>query len=148
MVTTIRSFRSNDKEDLINIFRMNIPKYFAEHELQKFDEYLDEHPSTYLVIINDDIIVGSAGYLVEQVRNEAQITWIFIHPLFHGKGLGKKLVLRCIELINEGGKNRKITVRTSQHACKFFEKFGMETIKTIDNYWGSGLHLYYMVKSI
>jgi hypothetical protein len=33
-------------------------------------------------------------------------------------------------------------VRTSQHSWGFFEKLGFGLVKTEDNHWGPGLHLF------
>ena len=39
----IRPFNFTDKDQLIDIFRLNVPKYFAPEEVHDFEQYLNDH---------------------------------------------------------------------------------------------------------
>ena len=140
----IRSYKPEDKERLLEIFRLNIPKYFDKTELNDFIEYLEENPETYLTIEVDSKIVGGIGYYVNENDKSGRITWIFFDPKYSGQGLGKKSVEYCLKLLSEDDRVNKFTVSTSQLAYKFFEKFGYKTIRAEKDYWGIGLDLYEM----
>jgi ribosomal protein S18 acetylase RimI-like enzyme len=43
---------------------------------------------------------------------------------------------------------KKLVVRTSQLAYKFFERLGYHLIRTEKDYWGKGLDLYLMEQVI
>ena len=137
---SIRPFLPKDLSELHSIFLLNVPKYFAAHEINDLNEYLTEHASTYYVIVDDSRIVGACGYHLSGDR-QARISWNFVHAAYHGRGLGTQLVSFCITEIRKRGEIRQIEVWTSQLAQNFFAKFGFHCIENRDNYWGKGLHL-------
>lgn len=140
----IRPFKTSDKEHLIEIFKLNTPKYFDTNELGDFEKYLTHHCETYLTIESDNKIVGGAGYYVNMTDNSGRITWIFFHPNSSGFGLGKQAVEHCLTILKSNPSVEKLIVTTSQLAYKFFEKFGYKLIQTEKDYWGQGLDLYLM----
>ncbi|GGI56150.1 GNAT family N-acetyltransferase [Winogradskyella haliclonae] len=142
----IRPYIPEDKESLLKIFKLNIPKYFDTNELNDFKEYLEKKSNTYLTIELDSKIVGGTGYYVNGNDKSGRITWIFFDPNYSGQGLGKQSVEYCLKLLREDSRVEKFIVTTSQLAYKFFEKFGYEIIRVEKNYWGKGLDLYEMEK--
>ncbi len=50
----------------------------------------------------------------------------------------------CHQIMIDQLQVKKISVKTSQLAFGFFEKFGYRTIRVEQNYWGLGLDLYEM----
>jgi len=105
---------------------------------------LNDHWKNYIVIEKEGELLGGTGYQMSPVGAEAQISWIFVHPDYAGKGLGKKMVRHCLQLFRSQNRIRIVTVRTSQWAYKFFEKFGFVTIRKEHDYWAKGLDLYEM----
>lgn len=149
LIPVIRPYTALDKGFLIEIFKKNIPEYFAAEELSDFIAYLDTYASTYLSIIYEDRVVGGLGYEVRHSDSSGRINWIFIHPEFKGKGLGSEAVEHCIELlINNDNQVKTLIVRTSQYAFKFFERHGFKLKDIQQNYWSEGLHLYLMQREI
>jgi len=144
----IRPYQSSDKKELVAIFKLNTPKYFDTMEVNDFEAYLIDHAETYLTIEYENKIVGGAGYQITDNNTVGRITWIFFHPDSAGLGLGKECVNYCLEVFKKNSTVRKLVVTTSQLAYKFFEKFGLTLIKTEKDYWGKGLDLYLMEKSL
>jgi N-acetylglutamate synthase-like GNAT family acetyltransferase len=142
----IRPYKPNDKESLLEIFRLNTPKYFDKNELNDFEEYLEEKSETYLTIEVDNNIVGGTGYYINENDKSGRITWIFFDPNYYGIGLGKQSVEYCLELLSKNERVEKFIVTTSQLAYKFFEKFGYSINRIEKNHWGDGLDLYEMEK--
>ncbi|NLU91490.1 GNAT family N-acetyltransferase [Chitinophaga sp. Ak27] len=140
----IRPFKPIDEDTLIDIFQLNVPRYFDPKEIEDFRQYLARHSDTYLTIEHDGKIVGGAGYYINTIHHSGSITWIFFHPDVAGRGLGKEVVAYCMKIFNADPGIKKLVVTTSQLAWKFFEKCGYQLIRTEKDYWGKGLDLYLM----
>ncbi|WP_299898627.1 GNAT family N-acetyltransferase [uncultured Aquimarina sp.] len=140
----IRPYTSNDKKELVEVLILNTPKYFDRKEIQDFKKYLAVYESTYFTITSGNKIIGGVGCNYLEKRRVGEITWIFFHPEFAGKGFGNKAVTHCLSILKSNSEIQKVTVRTSQLAYGFFEKFGFITKKTAKDYWGLGLDLYEM----
>lgn len=137
----LRPYQLEDKEELLNIFRLNIPQYFAPSELRDFDSYLDEYADTYFSVLQDGRIVGGVGYVNNTEKERGEITWIFFHPEVTGRGLGTMAVSRCLDILGNLPGVEKFGVRTSQLAYEFFGKLGFRIIYSEKDYWGAGLDL-------
>src|SRR5690554_4517448 len=142
----IRPFKPADKSELLKIFRLNTPKYFDESEIDDFEKYLAQKANTYLTVEVDNHAVGGIGHEVIPDDNSGRITWMFLHPDYIGKGIGKQAVAHCLQILSTDKRVEKFVVRTSQLAYKFVEKFGFEIKRTEKDYWGKGLDLYEMEK--
>lgn len=140
----IRPYKPIDKERLLEIFKLNTPKYFDKKEVKDFEDYLEQKGETYLTLEIDNKIVGGAGYYVNKDDNSGSITWIFFDPIYSSQGLGKQVVDYCLGLLGKEKNVAKFVVTTSQLAFKFFEKFGFGVNRIEKDYWGVGLDLYVM----
>ncbi len=140
----IRPYKTTDEKRLLEIFTLNIPKYFAPNEIIDYKKYLQQYNSTYFTIEHQDNIVGGIGYYVKESDKSGRITWIFFDPNYSGQGLGKKAVEHCLQILKSSPKVEKLVVSTSQLAYQFFKKFDYTLVKTEKDYWGKGLDLYLM----
>jgi len=140
----IRKYNQKDRPELIEIFKLNTPKYFDSNEVKDFEEYLDQNADTYLTIEIENRIAGGTGYQITDNYTIGRITWIFFHPDFSGLGLGRQSVEYCLNIFKTNPSIKKLVVTTSQLAYKFFEKFGYKLTYTEKDYWGKGLDLYTM----
>lgn len=136
------------KSKLIDVFKANVPEFFAIHELNELEDYLEHHFENYFVIEENETIVGGFGYEIREEDNSGRINWIFIHPQFKGKGLGKEAVLFCIKELKKHRLIKKLIVRTSQFAYPFFKNLGYQLIHTEKDYWAKGLDLYLMEQKL
>lgn len=144
----IRPFKISDKKQLIEIFTLNTPKYFAPKEIHDFEDYLEQQSETYFTIEHQNEIVGGIGYYIKESDKSGRITWIFFHPNYSGYGLGTKAVEHCLNIIKRNSRVEKLVVTTSQFAYNFFAKFGYDLVKTEKDHWGKGLDLYLMERSV
>lgn len=137
-------YTPKDKLTLIELFNLNVPVYFAPHELGEFLTYLEIKNETYLCIYHENKIVGGVGYDYKEEDKSGRINWIFLHPNCKAKGLGRQAVKFCITKLTKDKRVEKLVVRTSQLAYKFFEHFNYKLIKIEKDYWATGLDLYLM----
>lgn len=140
----IREYRSSDKTELLTILKLNVPEYFAESEIDDFDEYLDHKIEKYFVIVLENKIVGAGGINFDDDRKIGKISWDFVNPYFQGKGIGKALLKHRIDLLHATTAVENITVRTSQLAYRFYEKNGFVLNHIVKDYWADGFDLYEM----
>ncbi|MEZ5173887.1 MAG: GNAT family N-acetyltransferase [Bacteroidia bacterium] len=140
----IREYKVSDKNQLLEILKLNIPEYFAESELADLEAYLENNVEKYFVAEIDSQLVGGGGINFEKELKTAKISWDFIHPLQQGRGIGFNLLKHRLQILNaiEGIEN--IKVRTSQLAYKFYEKSGFVLQEVIPDYWAKGFDLYVM----
>lgn len=142
-MTNIRFYNSSDKNAIIELFRLNTPLYFSPDEEADLDKYLENELELYFVLENEGEIVGCGGINFPD-QNSATISWDLFHPDFHGKGFGSKLLRYRLDQLKELQDILKIKVRTSQLVYQFYEKNGFKLLRTEDNYWAEGFHLYEM----
>jgi N-acetylglutamate synthase-like GNAT family acetyltransferase len=140
------------KEALLEIFKSNMPLYFADEELPLFSTFLDSDAANrgpYSIVFKNDIIVGCGGIALNQptkYTNEPHVimTWGMVHNRNHKEGLGKVLLLHRIKQAKEIYHGIKIALGTTQHTFEFFEKYGFKTVAYEKDHWGKNLDLYQM----
>lgn len=140
----IRAYQTTDKSLVLKIFQLNVPKYFAESELEDLKRYLDKEIEEYFVAEMNDEIIGAGGINFENEKKTAIISWDFIHPNYQGKGIGRKLLHHRLELLKSMKNIETIIVRTSQLTFKFYEKSGFKIDEIQKDYWAEGFDLYKM----
>ncbi|MEX1189604.1 MAG: GNAT family N-acetyltransferase [Bacteroidia bacterium] len=148
MNSVIRPYKTSDKGFLIEIFKKNIPEFFAPEELSEFIEFLEVHHKDYLTIEVENRVVGGLGHEHRVSDASGRINWVFIHPQYKGLGFGKDACLHCMTLLTSNPSIEKLLVRTSQHAAGFFKSLGYEVMSIEKDYWAEGFDLYLMKKGI
>jgi [ribosomal protein S18]-alanine N-acetyltransferase len=143
---SIRNYQSSDQPFLIELIRSNVPRYFAESEVDDFVHYLESELENYWVLEVEDQIVGCGGVNFLDT-NKARISWDMIHPDFQGIGLGKKLLNFRFDFLTSKGFD-KVDVRTSQFSYLFYQKNGFNTLEIKPNYWFLGYDLYHMERDL
>ena len=140
----IRNYTKKDKSTLIELLRQNTPEYFDPSEERDFIQYLDHEVEDYFVYEEHSKIIGAGGinYFIEE--KSARISWDIVDSKSQGRGVGKKLTLHRIKHLMRNPKIDIISVRTSQHAYKFYEKMGFELVKITNDYWAKNFDLYLM----
>lgn len=121
-------YTSDYKRDCLAVFNSNIPKYFAEHELNEFISWLDNgQTDMYYVVRLNGKTVGCGGIYMDSENNKAGFAWGMIHQDFHKKGLGKSFSQFRIEKIKELC-DLPIFLVTSQYTFEFYRKLGFEVM--------------------
>jgi ribosomal-protein-alanine N-acetyltransferase len=141
----IRAYDPKDKPMLLDILKLNVPKYFAESEIDDLDNYLEQEVEKYYVAELDHQIIGAGGINFEENNKTAKISWDFVHPNIHGIGVGGALLRHRLDVLKSMKEVESITVRTSQLAYKFYAKNGFVLKEIVKDYWAEGFHLYQMI---
>lgn len=128
----------------MNLIGLNTPRFFAKEEADDLSRYLDKEIELYYVLSVDKKIVGCGGINFAENKTVGKISWDIIHPDFQGRSLGTLLLKHRLEVLQSIESIRKITVRTSQVAYKFYEKQGFILHKIKKDYWAEGFDMYYM----
>jgi ribosomal-protein-alanine N-acetyltransferase len=140
----IREYNFEDKPKLLEILKLNVPKYFAESEIVDLNNYLDHEIDKYYVLVFENQIIGAGGINFEENNTIGKISWDFIHPDFQGIGAGTKLLKHRLEILKSMHEIKTISVRTSQLVYKFYQKNGFVLKEVINDYWAQGFDLYNM----
>jgi ribosomal-protein-alanine N-acetyltransferase len=140
-VYTIEEYNDKDREGLLKIFRLNVPGYFAAEEESDFIMFLDNYADNFYLCRSEGELIGCGGH---NMKDELGIlSWYIVHPGYHNKGVGRRLVeYNMAELKRKGYK--RIRVRTSQFTDKFYEKFGFILMHIEKDFWAKGIDLYEM----
>ena len=138
----IREYLQTDSAELIRLLRLNVPEAFHPEEEKDFIRYLQDEVEDYFVFEENETILGCGGlnYPDEDI---GIISWDIIHPNYHGRGIGRQLMDFRLDLL-ERNKVDLAIVRTSQHAFRFYEKFGFKLETVEKDGWAPGFDIYVM----
>ena len=143
-MVSIRIASPKDLNCLIEIFTLNIPKYFHEKELIDFKTYFNsKNIENYFAVISKGKILGGAGYAYEN-KETANICWVLVDPSYHNKGLGTKLVNHCMDILKTNEKLNTIQLECSNITYNFYEKLGFKIKYIKKDYWPNNDDLYFM----
>ena len=141
---SIRDYELPDKQEVINLIRLNTPEFFAPDEEADLINYLEKERELYYVLLFEEKIVGCGGINFSDNHTTGKISWDLFHPEFQGKSLGSKLLKFRIDKLNSMESIQNIIVRTSQVAYQFYEKQGFELLEIKEDYWAEGFDMYFM----
>lgn len=142
--TKIRAYTPKDKNSVLSLLKLNTPNYFAPEEENDLIHYLSHEIELYYVIQINNSIVGCGGINFDTQKTKGMLSWDMLHPEYQGQSLGSMLVKHRIEKLQTIETVKRITVRTSQLAFRFYEKQGFELLKVSKDYWALGFDLYEM----
>ncbi|MFY0650918.1 MAG: GNAT family N-acetyltransferase [Cyclobacteriaceae bacterium] len=140
----MRPYKQNEKSAVLELFRANAPDYFDPAEEGDLIAYLDHEREDYFVAEENVELIGAGGINYFPKERKARISWDFVKPQFHGKGVGRMLVEYRINHLKDQGEVDVVEVRTSQHAHKFYEKMGFQLVLVEKDFWAKNLDLYLM----
>ena len=142
---TFTPYQRADRPICSELFERNCPAYFAIEERSEYQAFLETEPKQYWLAWADNVAVACYGVTI--ARHVASINWIMVDPSHQSMGLGDAMVKRAFDLLNKYNV-KELEVATSQHANRFFERYGLiETSRTLHG-WGTGMHKIDMVMSL
>lgn len=135
---SIRHYHSTDLSACLNIFRSNMPKYFAESEFDEYASFLASFDGEYLVAeVNNQISACGGSYVKDGI---GRLCWGMVNQSKHRSSLGSALLTcRINNLFSQSKDLLLIQIDTSQHSAGFFERFGFKTTQVIKDGFDTGL---------
>lgn len=148
----IKKYSTSDYDQCVNIFKSNIPEYFAKDELSDFQDYIKNISKTkdgwtdfFYILKRDKKIVGCAGLGLNKSKKIATLSWGMVDKNYHRNGIGTQLTNYRLNLLQSYKLDLKIRLDTSQHSYLFYEKFGFKIEDIEKDGYEKGMHKYYMV---
>lgn len=149
----IRLYLQEDKKACIELFKGNMPEYFATSELPEFEQWLDtletkklhnkdSDTEQYFVAEVKGEIVGCGGFA--KIGDEITLTWGMVSYAMHGRGVGKELLLYRLDRIKSSFPSVSVILDTTQFSYGFFEHLGFKVTGIIKDFYGQGLDRYDM----
>ncbi|NJW52342.1 GNAT family N-acetyltransferase [Salinimicrobium oceani] len=139
---SIRAYKSSDQYKVLSLLRSNTPDFFHPSEEKDLLSYLENEVQQYFVAEGLGTILGAGGinYGFEG-GTAARISWDMVHPEFQGLGIGKKLTSMRIKEIMKNPEIKKIEVRTTSQAEKFYHEMGFKKVFFAKDFWAPGFDL-------
>jgi len=140
---TIELYNPTDFIELFDVFKTNVPSYFAPEEIEDFQHYLENETEDYFVLKVNEVIKAAGG--INYDSSKAKLSWDFVQLDAQGKGYGSMLLQHRIAHLANKLQVQTLSVRTSQLAFRFYEKNQFKLINVIKDYWATNFDLYEML---
>lgn len=136
----IREIKPTDNLEIAQVIRavfneLNVPKVGTAYEDEATDkmfENFNKPTSVYLVVEHKNKIVGGAGIaqLDNFDGNICELQKMYFAPITRGKGIGKKLINKCLEKAKSFGFEKcYLETMPYMHAAKvLYAKKGFENL--------------------
>lgn len=136
----IREIKKEDNEQIAAVIRQvfisdGYPKTgtaFADSQLDFMFEAYDKPKAIYFVVKDSGKIIGGAGVsqLENATANICELQKMYFLEEARGKGIGYKMILKCIEKATEFGYEKCYleTLPEMKNAQKLYQKVGFEYI--------------------
>lgn len=128
-------WQSQHLKGCIEVFKSNLPEYFAEHELAEFIEFLHdlsqapEDLKYWVVTAGEEkpVVVACGGTWINRKKkinqgNPAYLIWGMVDKAMHRKGIGSVLLNARIEALT--GTASVIQLDTTPLSFPFYQKSG------------------------
>jgi hypothetical protein len=96
----VRINQNNKQLDLLSNFYFNICKIaFDEHELERYDDWINELENNFtffILVLHQNNVIGGIAYEIYKKYACTMITYIAINDNYRGCGLAKKLLNEAI----------------------------------------------------
>ena len=133
-----RNYEVSNYEECLELFEANCPAYFAVEEREDYREFLKSINDQYFLGYVNGSLMCCFG-ITNHSKGLSSLSWIMVRPSQHKKGYGHQMMSHFFDNIQDQSLG-KVLVATSQHANKFFEKYGAEQLEFIEDGWGKGMH--------
>lgn len=124
---TEKCFRGLDSDNIKDFQRVHNAAFLmapngAAIDDDELQEYLEEYGGNSLAGIYYDSGIAAGIYILKLKGNEGYIDGIGAEPRFHGHGIGKKLLLRSIQILQQAGA-KKIGLSVFDSNRKAFDMY-------------------------
>ena len=137
----IRNYSPEDMEDVVAVFRSNVPKYFAPEEESGLRDFLNKLTGQYFVVEAEASVIGAGGFALNRDERSVSLCWGMIRSDLLGQGLGSELTRFRITAAREAYRGLSLVISTSQHTSGFYEKLGFSLLDRIANGFAPGIDM-------
>ncbi len=134
---TYTTYQKRHRHQCMALFEQNCPHFFAVEERADYEQFLDSAPQNYWLVRQSDDCVACYGLTIQ--GSDASINWIMVDPTAHRRGIGSAMIARAFSIFTDHGVTH-LKLATSQHAVRFFARFGLTERSRTMNGWGLGMH--------
>ncbi|HEU4753468.1 MAG TPA: GNAT family N-acetyltransferase [Armatimonadota bacterium] len=139
-----RLFLPRDRARCLAVFDSNCPPFFSPGERSQFAAFLARVPGRYLVVEEAREVVACGGLAPSRAPGEARMCWGMVRRDRHLRGIGRILLLARLALACRDAAFTSISLDTSQHTFRFYERFGFFTLSVAPDGYGPGMDRYEM----
>ena len=134
MISQIKSFDTDVLYQCYhNAFINGDAKFFMYQTEQERREYFDDlliphflNEKASIAMLHNDQIVGFS-YILKLQKNNDHISCMCIKPSYQGKGLGKFLLFKIMEILkHQGSKKVTLGTETEMRAYNLYKKYGFD----------------------
>jgi predicted GNAT family N-acyltransferase len=111
----------------VHIFQSNVPRYFRDHELPEYLDFLDSSGCPYFVVTVNGVVVACGGFGIRAGSDGADLCWGMVDATRHRKRIGEFLLLGRLYRISKETDAKHIRLGTCQLTEGFFRRYGFET---------------------
>ena len=109
---------------------------YAEESLRK---QMEEDKHHFLLALMNAETVGFASYSHGNKVGYFKVHKLYVHPMLHGHGYGKKILDRIIKDVKQQGATKlQLNVNRNNRAINFYEKYGFKKVGEEDIAIGEG----------
>ncbi|HDD25562.1 MAG TPA: ribosomal-protein-alanine N-acetyltransferase [Acidilobales archaeon] len=152
----VRNAKEGDLLTIININLQTLPEHYP---YEFWLEHLRKWGKAFFVAEVDNLVVGYVmarvelgfGHLSKRLTRMGHIISIAVLPNYRRKGIGKALMLACIDSLKNHYKASEVylEVRVSNEpAIKLYEALGFKKVKILESYYLDGENAYLMAKKL
>jgi GNAT superfamily N-acetyltransferase len=137
----IRTYLPDDRTACLNVFRSNVPAYFAASDEAEFARFLDDLQAKYWVVDVDGQIRACGGLaLYYPERDMATLCWGMVARNFQRQGIGKVLLeFRMGVVATQSPSITRLRINTTQVVQVFYERRGFAAVRVEPGGYGPEL---------
>ncbi|MGO8705248.1 MAG: hypothetical protein ACLQVA_15670 [Candidatus Brocadiia bacterium] len=138
-----REYTKNDRDALVAVLRLNVPKYFSKKDVTDFQQHLcDRQWDGHIVFLGEeDRVIGCASYY-RKSSTGIRLSWMFFAPNVVGhhrivpafqeylRTICARLNVRCSSVT--------FSLNTTPLVARLMSKIGFAVLETVKDGYGRG----------
>ena len=148
----LRPYSDADQQRLVEILRMNVPKYFCDNDVLDFEQYLhDKMWDRHWVFLDRNRLVIGCASCYWRAPSVVGLSWMFFEPFRVGSRairpwMEEYFSIIVHDLCSDG--NVTLALNTIPRVAKFMHRFGFNAVETIKDGYGPGYDKVYMERKM
>jgi GNAT superfamily N-acetyltransferase len=143
-------YETKDRPACLQVFRSNVPTYFAASDEMAFARFLDGLAVPFWVMKNSGELRACGGFAIKHPEpNCATLCWGMVISTAHRQGIGSAMLDFRIRIVaTEYPSVARIRVNTTQLVQAFYEHHAFVVVRTDLDGYGSGLNRVVMDRAL